>query len=75
MESGKMVGFLGGMSGKEPACHYRRHKTCRFDPWVGKVPWSRAWQTTLVFLPGESPGQRSLAGYSPWGRKELDTTE
>ena len=33
------------------------------------------WEPTLVFLPGQSQGQRSLAGYSPWGRKELDTTE
>ena len=47
----------------------------RFDPWVGKIPWRRAWQPTPVFLPGESHGQRSLAGYSPWGHKESDTTE
>ena len=40
------------------------------DPWVGKIPWRRAWQPTPVFLPGESHGQRSLAGYSPRGRKE-----
>ena len=45
------------------------------DPWVGKIPWRRAWQPTPVFLPGESHGQRSLAGYSPWGGKESDTTE
>ena len=44
-----------------------------FDPWVGKIPWRRAWQPTLVFLLGESHGQRSLAGYSPWGLKESDT--
>ena len=37
----------------------------RFDPWVGKIPWRRAWQPTPVFLPGESHGQRSLAGCSP----------
>ena len=42
-----------------------------FDPWVRKIPWRRAWRPTLVFL----PGQRSLAGYSPWGCKESDTTE
>ena len=47
----------------------------RFGPWVGKIPWRRAWQPTPVFLPGESHGQRSLAGYSPWGHKESDTTE
>ena len=46
-----------------------------FDPCVGKIPWRRAWQPTPVFLPGKSHGQRSLVGYSPWGRKESDTTE
>ena len=46
-----------------------------FDPWVGKIPWRRAWQPTLVSLPGESHGQKNLASYSPWGRKESDTTE
>ena len=46
-----------------------------FNPWVGKIPWRRAWQHTPAFLPGESHGQRSLVGYSPWGRKALDTTE
>ena len=37
--------------------------------------WRRKWQPTPVFLPGESRGQKSLAGYSPWGHNELDTTE
>ena len=46
-----------------------------FDPWVGKIPWRRKWQPTLVLLPGESYGRRSLVGYSPQGRKESDTTE
>ena len=41
----------------------------------GKIPWSRAWQPTPVFLPGEVHGQRSLAGTSPWGGKDSDTTE
>ena len=54
--------FSGGTSGKEPTCQYRRHKRCGFDPWVGKIPWGRAWQPSAVFLPGESHGQRSLAG-------------
>ena len=44
----------------------RRH---RFDPWVGQIPWKRKWLPTSVFLPGKSHGQRSLAGYSSWGRK------
>ena len=70
-----LSGFPGGASGKEPACQRRRHKRRGFDPWVGKVPWRRSRQPTPVFLPGESHGQRSLAGYSPWGRKESDTTE
>ena len=39
------------------------------------ISWSRKWQPTPVFLPGESHGQRSLSGYSPWGHKESDTTE
>ena len=43
-------------------------------PGVGKIPWRREWQPTPVFLPGESQGPRSLAGYSPWGCKELNTT-
>ena len=40
-----------------------------------KIRWRRAWQPTPVFLPGESHGQRSLAGYSPGGRRELNTSE
>ena len=44
----------------------KRH---RFDPWVGKIPWRRSWQSTPVFLPGESHGQRSLVRCSPWGCK------
>ena len=47
----------------------------RFDPWVGKISWRRKWQPTPVFLPGESHGQRGLAGYSPWGHSESDTAE
>ena len=64
-------GFPGGTSGKE--C--RRHKRCRFNPWVGKIPWSREWRPTPVFLPGESHGQRSLAGYGPRGGKESDSSK
>ena len=47
-------------------------RRCVFDPWVGKIPWSRKWQPTAVFMPGKFHGQRSLAGYSPGGCKELD---
>ena len=42
---------------------------------MGQIPWRRAWHSTPVFLPGESHGQRSLVGYSPWGCKESDMTE
>ena len=47
----------------------------RSNPWVGKMPWRRAWQPTPVFLPGASHGQRSLAGYSPQDAKESNMTE
>ena len=68
-------GFPGGTCGEKPACQSRRLQKPGFSPWVGKIPWKRAWQPTLVFLPGEPHGQRSLEGYSPWSRRELDTTE
>ena len=45
------------------------------DLWVRKMPWRRAWKPIPVFLPGKIHGQRSLAGYSPQGQKESDTTE
>ena len=67
--------FPGGASGKEPACQCRRCKRGEFNPWVGKIPCRRAWQPTPVFLPGESHGQRSLAGYRSQGLKELGITE
>jgi len=47
---------------------YRIYLKCgrpRFDLWVGKIPWRRAWQLTPVFFPGESHGQRCPVGYSP----------
>ena len=69
------LGLRRWLSGKESACQWRRWKRCRFDPWVGKIPWRRKGQPTPVFLPGESPWERHLAGYSPWGRKEPDTPE
>ena len=48
---------------------------CRVNPWVGKITCSRAWQLTPVFFPEESHRQRSLAGYGPQGRTELDMNE
>ena len=70
-----MWGLPGGASGKEPTCQCGRHKRQGFDPWVGKIPWRRAWQPTPVFLPGEPHGQRSLVSYSPYGCRVSDMTE
>ena len=60
-------------SGERICLRCRRHKRHGFDPWVRKIPWSRTWQPTPVFLPGKPHGQRTLVAYSPWGHK--DTTE
>ena len=58
-----MVSFPADSVGKESACNEG------FNPWVREIPWRRNWQPTPVFLPGKSHRQRSLVGYSPWGRK------
>ena len=68
-------GFPGSACSNESACQCRKCKRHRFDSCVGKIPWSRKWQHTLVFLPGKFHGQRSLAGCSPWGYRESDMTE
>ena len=68
----KVVRVSGGLNGGESASQHKRH---RFDPWIGKILWRRKWWSTPVFLPGKSHGQRSLAGYGPWGQKESDTIE
>ena len=68
-------GFPGGASGKELACQFRRQKRLRFDRWVEKIPWRSAWKCILIFLPGESLGQRNLVGCSSWDHKESDMTE
>ena len=65
-------GLLWWLSVKESACQYR---SCEFNPWAGKIPWKRKWQPIPVFLPENSHGQKSLEGYSPWGRKEWNTTK
>ena len=67
MLSQGFYGFPCGSDGKESACNSRA--------WVGKIPWKREWQPTPILLPREFHGQRSLAGYSSWDCKELDTTE
>ena len=60
------------LRGEESACQCSGHG---LDPGVKKSPWRRKWQPTPVFVPGKPHGQRSLVGYSLWGRKEWDTTE
>ena len=52
-----------------------QYRRLGFNPCVGKIPWRRKWQPTLVFLPGDFRGQGSLVGYSPRVHKEWDTTE
>ena len=61
-------GLAWWLSGKKSACQCRRFG---FSSWVGKIPWSRKWQPTPVFLPWKSHGQSSQEGYSPWGRKRV----
>ena len=60
---------------KESTCWCRRCRRHRFDCWVRKIPWRKAWQPTPVFLPGECHRQRSLSAYIPWGCKQSDTTK
>ena len=72
---GHLLCFPGSASGKESTHQCRRHKRCGFNPWAGKIPWRRAWQSILGLFSGESHGQRSLEGCNPWGCKESDTTK
>ena len=70
-----ILGLPRWPSGNESACQFRRCKRHGFDPWVGKSPCSRKWLIHSGFLPGKFHGQSSLAGYSPKGHTESDTTE
>ena len=62
--------FPGGSSGKELACQHRKQERRGFSPCVGTISWRRARQPIPALVPGESRGQRSLVGCSPWGRTE-----
>ena len=66
------MGSPGSSDGKESACNAADPGSI---PGLGRSPGEEKWLSTPLFLPGESHGQKSLVGYSPWGRKELDTTE
>ena len=70
-----LVSLPRWLNGKESVCQCPKCRRREFNPWDGKIPWRRKWQPTPVFLPGEFCGQRSLAGYSPWGGKKSDATE
>ena len=67
--------FPSWPSGQESACQCRSRERHMFDARVGNISWRRKWQPTLVFLLEKFCGQRSLAGYSPWGHTESDTTK
>ena len=62
---GEILGFPSGSDGKESTCQ------CRFNPWVGKMPWRRVWQPTPIFLLGKSHGQNSLAGLQSMGLQRV----
>ena len=68
-------GFPNDSAGKESACNAGDTGDTGSVPWIEKIPWRRKWQPAPVFLPVESHGWRSLAGYSPKGHTESDTTE
>ena len=73
-----MVVYLWGFPGDSVGrlcLQYMQCKRLKFDPWAKKIPWKKARQPTPAFLPGEPHGQRSLAGYGPWDRKESDMME
>ena len=70
-----MVKNLPANAGHEVVKNLPANSGHGFKPWVGKIPWRRAWKSTPVFLPAESHGQRSLVSYSPWDHKESAVTE
>ena len=74
-EAPHRMGFPDRISGREPTSQCQRHRRTQVQSLGRKIPWRRTWQPTPVFLSRESHGQRSLAGYSPWGLNELGTTE
>ena len=68
-------GLAGGFFTNEPSRICLQYRRPGFNPWVRKMLWKKEWLPTPVFLPGRYHEQRCLAGYSPWGCEESDTTE
>ena len=70
----RWLGFPGDLVVEKPPANAgdRRY---RFDPRCGKIPWSRKWKPTLVFLLGKSHWQRRLVDWRPWGHKESNMSE
>ena len=66
------MGFPAGSVGQESACNAGDQSLI---PGSGRIPKNVKWQPTAVFLPRKSHGQRTLAGYSPWGSQESDMTQ
>ena len=66
------MGFPGGSDGKESACSAGNLGSI---PGLGMIPWTRAWQPTSVFLPGESPWIEEPGGLQTMGSQRVDTTE
>ena len=64
------LGIPGGLAVKNLSAMQETSRRCRFSPRVERIPWRRKWQPTPVFLPGKSHGQRTVAGYNPWGHKD-----
>ena len=69
------TGFPGATVVVNLPAKCRKYKRRRFDPWVGKVLWSRKQQPIPVFLPGKFHGQRSPVGYSPWGSQRVGRSQ
>ena len=64
-----IMAYVGKECKNEWIYVYMQRRGPRFNPWAEKIPWRRQWQTSPVFLPGESHGQRSLVSYNPWGHR------
>ena len=69
------IGLPRWHSSKESSCQCRRHKRSGFDPWVGKISWSRKWQLVFNILAWEIPRTEEPWVYGPWCCKEPDVTE